>query len=352
MSNKRYALSEKLDAIECDNYHEFSKRQPHIKRQNWKDQRHIMKRSGVTRDDILDQIEQEERRQAEDDATPTLEETYSAGREQLTETLEELRSLNRWARLAFFGDLHEPYVDETAFRLALQIMRDYRPDITPDFNDLMDLSAFSTFEDKRPLNKRLDSNLRTRLVHHRTINGLVMQTNQAQKRIAIPGNHDMRLDNLWLSHPQATGYTLDKFYHDISKTGTILTGDNEVELSPGLAMKHGDRAQKVGATTARDMLYDMASKRALVAAHVHRAGSFYQTGKYGTAQAHVVGCLCINPPHYAKNGKFQNWQQGLALVDFDPNGEGVHVQNLVFVRDGTRLRAWVGGKPYIQKDVG
>jgi hypothetical protein len=115
--------------------------------------------------------------------------------------------------------------------------------------------------------------------------------------------------------------------------------DGEDWLNDDLRLVHGDIAKSTPGATAR--YYTDKRDVSTIYGHIHRremvARTVYRRGQVQTITALCPGCLCrvdgVVPGKKAK----QNWQQGLAIVDYD---EQRHTAYPVEIRDGVCL--WDG----------
>lgn len=146
--------------------------------------------------------------------------------------------------------------------------------------------------------------------------------------------------------PAAAEYTLGKFVKDLYSHGLLFLGerDTSVELSPGLTILHGEYATKRIETTLQNTLEMFGFQRSVIVGHVHRIGQTARRGQDYDVEGFATGCLCKLNPHYSR--RRQNWQHGIALAYYDPNGRGANIYNIRFHSSGGKLRAYWGGKEY------
>ena len=263
--------------------------------------------------------------------------------------LAKLQKRGGMARFAQFGDKHYPYLDRQANDLCLKIVSDFNPDVVAGLNDLWDFSGFSSFADTRPWYKQNDSALTQAVEWMRADMREVHDAAPNAKCFGIEGNHDERLwRHLFGDSKFTADYTQAHVFQDLHAAGILLVegmdGEAGVDLSPGLRALHGRYATKNIITAIKNTLEMYGNQQSVGFGHIHRAGELTIRGKFYDVRGVAVGCLCELQPHYSKYR--QNWHQGVALWTYDPNGYETNVQNIVFNRDGKRLRAFVGGKEY------
>jgi hypothetical protein len=150
-----------------------------------------------------------------------------------------------------------------------------------------------------------------------------------------PGNHERRMDDYLAVH-LAAAYDLrpaDEMHlppalsmerllalHELGIQRAGNYPDDLAMLNDGLQLYHGDRASNVPGATARAVAdeFDVST----VFGHAHRrelaSRSIWRGRRLErTVEAHGVGCLCrIDGAVPAKSGR-NNWQQGLAVIDYD-----------------------------------
>lgn len=219
-------------------------------------------------------------------------------------------------KIAYPTDEHYPYQDERARSVALQIVRDFDPDVRISGSDGVDFYQLSRY-DKHP----------------ERITGLqadidLWQRGQREWRSASPrarawflmGNHEDRLQSYIFKHPELykiEGLKIQNLL-GLANVGAYWEKDKpeeqanrELVIYSRLVIRHGSVVRKHSAYTARAEMEREASTISVMTGHTHRGGSHYQRTRRGLVMAQECFCLCGLEPPYARQ---PNWQQGIALA--------------------------------------
>ena len=268
-----------------------------------------------------------------------------------------------------YADTHEldPFHDERAIDVALQILADVRPDLVVFLGHYLDLATFGTFEQEvtfaattqRALDYGHELLARTRALAPR-----------AEIRL-VDGNHDRRLEKmitrnaaaaLGLKQASTTGWPVLSVPHllRLDEMGIEYVGGypaGETWINERVKCIHGSIVRS-GGSTARAVAE--AERASVIFGHVHRIETHYKTAStHGggiTRLAHSPGCLCrIDGAVPSANGsttlegrpvrKYEPWQQGLAVVSYEDGDAPFHLEQVVInTFDG--YTAMYGGKIY------
>lgn len=243
-------------------------------------------------------------------------------------------------RVAFPTDEHFPFQDEYARNLALQIVRDFDPNLLICGSDGVDFYSLSKF-DKDP--KRA-FDLQTEITSwRRGVREWATAAPNARK-VFIPGNHEDRLRRYIWRHPEMAGLNALSLNNllglqdlDVECEESIIGenyGQSEVEIGP-LVIKHGSVVRKHSAYTARgEMDKEFYNVPVLLTGHVHRGGTHYATTRRGIVRGYECFCLCDTNPSYVNS---PNWQQGIVIATI--YGTLVQVEPIPFFKEGGVRRA-------------
>jgi len=220
-------------------------------------------------------------------------------------------------KIAFPTDEHFPFQDERARSIALEIVRDFNPDVLISGSDGVDFYALSKFS-KNP--KRISS-------FQEDINSW----KEGQKewkdaapeatRVFLKGNHEDRLRKWLWDHPEAHSLEALKLSSllDLEKQGISFSDDGESdwcdwEFTVGgtLVVRHGGVVRKGSSMSARAELDSERYSISILTGHTHRGGSIYARTRKGVVQAHECFCLCGLEPEYVRH---PDWQQGIVLAE-------------------------------------
>jgi predicted phosphodiesterase len=220
-------------------------------------------------------------------------------------------------KVAFPTDEHYPFQDERARTVALQIVRDFKPDIRIAGSDGLDFYEISRF-DKDPV----------RVKAHGIQDEIDLWT-KGQKEwqsaysesvvFFLRSNHDDRLQKYLMRHPEM--YDLRALQLPALLELNALgigweqdKGENanyELVVENRLLITHGEIVRKYSAYTAKAQMEKENYQLSVMTGHTHRGGSYFTQSRGELIQAHECFCLCNLNPGYVRN---PNWQQGLALA--------------------------------------
>lgn len=245
----------------------------------------------------------------------------------------------------------EPLHDRAAMDVALQIAYACEADIAIVAGDWLDLAAWSLKFQRSP-----EFAQTTNPALAEGAWWLKQFARVAGDRRFIPGNHEKRLEDMVISH-------LEEAY-DLSAMGEmdgvpLLSIENllglgkmgwtchsqyphgEVWLNDQVRVSHGDTVRGGSGQTAQAVLNK--SVHTEVFGHIHRLELFSRTlhhrGVARQISAFSPGCLCRTDAAVPSATARKNWQLGLGIIDYDPNGHH-HGITPIPIQDGVAL--WNG----------
>lgn len=248
----------------------------------------------------------------------------------------------------------DPFHDEQAMDAALRVLKAARPDLIINLGDTLDLAEFSRFEQEPGF--ALTTQASIDRVH----------AFLAQQRILAPhaeirmieGNHDRRLRNQIVANAKAAfglrQANVPESWPVMSVPFLLRLDELGVEYVEGypagvtwindrLACVHGERL-KVSQVVDDERV-------STIQGHVHRIELQHKTRRVRdgskTSLAASPGCLCridgavpSTKGSTDSNGRAimrpENWQQGLAVVTFEP-GDGPFHLELIPIHEGMAI---------------
>ena len=216
-------------------------------------------------------------------------------------------------RLAFPTDEHRPFHDGRAVELAMQIVRDFDPDVLITGSDALDFYAISTF-DKNPFRLKaggLQQEIDDWLAAQRAWRDAAPR---ARKRF-IPGNHEDRLRRYLWTHPEIADLEALQLPELLQFDTLGIEWDDqessEVVIDEQLVIKHGRFARKFSAASASGELENERHAISGLSGHTHRGGTYLAQTRRGLVQWVEAFCLCRLDPEYIDR---PDWQQGIVLA--------------------------------------
>jgi len=244
----------------------------------------------------------------------------------------------------------EPIHDEAALSVALKLVEEVNPDRVVMLGDNLDFAEFGKYL-TTPTYKQLTQ----ATIDRATLLCAQVRTAAPNAKITwIAGNHEARLARYIQSNAEAAfGLTRGKLNDELRDNWPVLSVPNlcrmddfGVDYLPGypesfialnenLIIRHGDRVNSNSSTTTK---YLNDAHKSVIYGHIHRVEVAYRTrvSESGprTIMAASPGCLCridgAVPSVKSGSDEFgrplmqgaENWQQGLALVQYQPKGVG------------------------------
>ena len=213
-------------------------------------------------------------------------------------------------RIAFMTDQHCPFQDDYARSVALQIVRDFDPQISISGSDGIDCYAVSSFS-KSPERMRSNGLQREIDVWTRCEREWMSATPNA-KRFFLRGNHEDRLRRWLWENAEVADLRAMQLSNLLEFDKLRLTQLRNDELIVGrLLIKHGTKVSANSAYTAKSELESERFEYNSMTGHTHRMGAYYVKKREEVVQAHECGCLCRLDPDYMTN---PNWQNGFVLA--------------------------------------
>jgi hypothetical protein len=239
------------------------------------------------------------------------------------------------ARGAVTNDVHVPFHDKDALRLAAKVLEWWKPDVHIMAGDHLDCYSLSTY-DKNP---ERTENLQDEVDawHCEVVAPLSAAVGTKCRQYYLPGNHEQRLrKHLW-RHPQLFGLRSIELGNllELARYG-IEYAELAVRIAGILEVSHGTRVSKWAGASARAEQELRRYTISTITGHVHRAGRFQTSTMRGTVIGQESPCLCSLEPEYML---YPDWVQGLTL--FEVRDGKLWVEAVTFSGDYTCM---VGGK--------
>lgn len=248
-----------------------------------------------------------------------------------------------------FPDIQMPFEDRAALEVALQLLRDVKPDRVVFLGDLLDLSAWGKFiQQKEFADATQDSIIRAHQLLatiRKTLPSAVIQV--------MAGNHEERLPTALLKNAQAA-YGLKRADQPegwpVMSVPYLCAFDmldveyipgypaNRIWLNKNLQIRHGTSTRKGGGSSRSSIA---AEKVSTINGHDHRVSSAVTTVNTfeGGQQIHAygTGCLCRldgHVPSYWQGRdldgvpikQYEDWQQAVLIAHYDD--ENFHVEQV------------------------
>ena len=258
------------------------------------------------------------------------------------------------------GEL-DPFHDEAAIELAMQVIRELNPDVIVNLGDLLDLPEWGTYEQEATFA------LTTQATLDRAHKFLAQQRANAPNAhiVVLEGNHDRRLIKAILRNAIAAfglkrANEPPESFPVLSVPFLLRMDELDVEYSVGYPANsyylndrvkciHGLKVRS-NASTAKAVSQD--ERVSTIFGHIHRAETHYKTvdvrGEARINFAHSPGCLCrIDGAVPSAKGStdlmgrpivsHENWQQGISVVTF-VDGDGDFSLEHIFIHDEGKLK--------------
>lgn len=251
----------------------------------------------------------------------------------------------------------DPFHDEAAINVALQVVADVEPDLIINLGDLLDLQEFSRFEIEPGFA------LTTQPSIYRAQGFLCAQraaAPNAEIRL-MEGNHDARLPRQIVANAKAA-FSLKRAPDEwpvLSVPNLLRLDDFGVEYVAGypagitwvndrLACVHGSKVRSSGSSAAAVIDDERVS---VIFGHIHRIELQHKTRRTRnggrSSLAASPGCLCridgavpstkgATDPHGRAVAAVENWQHGLAVVTYK-DGDAPFSLELVPIHAGATI---------------
>jgi len=245
----------------------------------------------------------------------------------------------------------DPFHDEAAMDVALQVVAEVKPDRVIFLGDFLDLPAFGRYEQEQAFaattQKSVDRG-------HRYLASIRAVAPDAEIDV-LEGNHDRRLQNMIVNNAKAAfglRQAMDVSGWPVLSVPFLCNfADLEVNYAEGypagqlwinnnLRVIHGTKVRS-NASTAAAVVHD--DDVSTIFGHIHRVETQYLTrsNRSGgrTLVAHTPGCLCrIDGAVPSVKGStdllgravesFENWQQGLSVIHYEEGDGGFAIESL------------------------
>lgn len=264
---------------------------------------------------------------------------------------------------------YDPFHDETAMDVALQIIADVQPELIVNLGDLVDLPEFSRHPQEPGFARTTQRSI------DRAHEWLASQraSSPEAKIVLLEGNHDRRLEKAIVQNAQSAfglqRACVPESWPVLSLPFLLRMDDIDVEYIEGypanifwindnLACVHGHKTRSSG-STASLMVDD--ERSSVIFGHIHRIELQHKTRRIRSGSrsslAACPGCLCridgavpgfkSSTDIYGRPVQsWENWQQGIAVVSYQDGDSPFHVE-LVPIHSGTCI---FRGKTYTAQE--
>lgn len=234
------------------------------------------------------------------------------------------------------GDLHIPYEDSDAIKLAFKFISDYKPSKIVLGGDIIDFYSISHFQRNPNRVDNLQSEIDKTVLYLTRLRKIAPQA----EIIYMRGNHEDRLRKFLWATPELSSLRsmhVEELLHlqdlDIKYTDELIHQDKDIIYShKGIVRAHS-------AYTAKALL-DKVGSTNVVHFHTHRSGVHRKSDAAGIHTAMESGCLCKLDPEYVKNNDvIANWQQGFTYIEYInkvPFLNHIHIEDKKLVFGKTR----------------
>lgn len=270
----------------------------------------------------------------------------------------------------------EPIHDEKAIAVAIQLIADMNPNQIVLVGDNLDFAELGKFLTAAPFKQLVQA-----AIDRATMLCAQLRAAAPNAKISwIAGNHEARMARYIQTNAEAAfGITRGKLNDELRGKWPVMSvpylcrmdeygieylsgyPESYVALNENIMVIHGHKVTSNGSTTTK---YLNDAHVSVIYGHIHRAEYAYRTrqSKNGprTVMAASPGCLCridgAVPSTKSGQDEFgrpmlmgaENWQQGLAVVQYQPPGSGNEWFNYepMWIYNG---RGFFRGKEYVSK---
>jgi hypothetical protein len=220
-------------------------------------------------------------------------------------------------KIAFPTDEHYPYQDERARSLALEIVRDFDPDLLITGSDGLDFYALSNFSKNPKRIGQLQKEIDAWKVGQREWKDAAPDA----RRSYLKGNHEDRLRKWLWEHPEMHSLDalklsgllgFDELGIEYNVDEDSDWANSEYVFGGTLVIRHGNLVRKGSGMSARAELDSERFSISILTGHTHRGGSIFTRTRTGVIQGHECFCLCSLEPEYVRH---PDWQQGIVLAE-------------------------------------
>lgn len=264
---------------------------------------------------------------------------------------------------------YDPFHDESAMDVALQIVKEVQPDVIVNLGDLVDLPEFSRHPQEPGFARTTQHSI------NRAHSWLASQraNSPGAEIVVLEGNHDRRLEKAIVQNAQSAfglqRANVPESWPVLSLPYLLRMDELDVQYIEGypaniywindnLACIHGHKARSGGSTAAAVVNDERSS---IIFGHIHRIEMQHQTRRIRSGSrtnlATCPGCLCRTDgavPGFKSSTdiygrpvqSWENWQQGIAVVSYRDGDMPFHVE-LVPIHSGTCI---FRGKTYTARE--
>lgn len=247
----------------------------------------------------------------------------------------EFKPLNTCTKVVALNDVHVPFQDHEAIKIAFNFIKAWKPNYIILNGDILDMYACSSF-DKSP--DRKDSFMEELEEGNAFLDEVEAISGDAQI-VFLEGNHEYRFDR-YLKNKARALYgivTLPGLLHMDDRDWTYLKYGKFFTLGK-LNWGHGYRVSKHSGYSARSH-YDSFGL-SMNFGHCHRVGQYHVTNYQGDFVVTEGGCLCQLTPEYIPTKP--NWQQAITTSYVFPSGEFVSAPNVIQPVNGIKQMMFEG----------
>ena len=266
-------------------------------------------------------------------------------------------------------DLQIPFSDESAVSVALQIVRDSKPDKIILLGDALDLSAWGKYIQQ----PEWATATQEAVIQLHKLLATLRKMSPSAEIVVMAGNHEARMANNLKSNAMVA-YGLKRAdkpdgWPVMSVPYLCAFDQLDVEYIDGypanrywinerLQVRHGHLVRSNG-STARAVSDD--ERVSTIFGHVHRIETQYKTVNVfdggRTNFAHTPGCLCridgqvpsvkggMNQRTNVHVRNYENWQQGLSVVNYHDGDNAFNLEQ-VYINTFQNYETMYRGKTY------
>lgn len=214
----------------------------------------------------------------------------------------------------FVSDEHHPYQDEGARKVALEIVRNFAPDLIITGSDGLDFYSLSSF-DKNP--DRLKTGLQEEIDSWKAAMREWKSAAPRAKLRWIIGNHEDRLRRYMWRNPQLYEISALSLPNLLGLSEFGITDDGSEIQIHNLVIRHGSIVRRGSGQSVRAEIERERYAVSVLSGHTHRGGSVLFTTRNGIIQGQEAFCLCKTEAEYVDR---PDWQQGIVLFEVDERG--------------------------------
>jgi len=223
------------------------------------------------------------------------------------------RDPGKYETAVFLPDAHIPYHDDDTLETVFSFLKDFQPDnifILGDWIDCYDISKYDKDPERR-FRLQKDFDLASNELAE------IRRLCPKSRGIFMLGNHEDRLRKWMWRNPDIASLRSLEIRHllNLEEIGFESYDYGESYSHHGFIVKHGDVVRKHSGWSAKEELERVGISG--ISGHTHRLASYFKRDQAGAKVWYEAGCLCDLDPEWTH---FPNWQQGLAVAYFEPDG--------------------------------